>query len=522
MKRILVLACLAAAACGERPEAWDAPVTSVTAVGLEGSLALVDDGAHRVVMARPTADLELLRTSVTVGKGVVNVKASADQKRLFVLSTGDVPKKKQDDQGPSLTVVDDGGQVSRRIELPTPLSGLALDPAGRWAVIFPGGDGRAFVENPNQLVFVDLTAAPEKAVTFRTLRSFGGRPQRLTFTPELTLPGGKRHLLVVETDQDVSILDLEHVQDTPERPEITVRLSNGLSTRSLKPAGVVADDGEVSKSDDARIAVRIADDSNVFMLTLAPNPAGSTAPNDFTPLVNLADVGGIASDITFLRTDGGLRLAALVPQTKQAVLVEPGTSVTTAVDLPAAYQRVSLVTDQVAPGGTGDVALLYGSTTSVAFWALGRTSGQPYRSVEVVNIAGGAAQVSSLPAPNQDLKVLSSSGTGFYVLNLKSRTASPLTTLQTARVVPSADGLRLWAFGPGTTNLAQIPVSNLAPLPLPLERPIRDVFDLKRTDGGRALLALDTRGTTGVTVLDAEAPDLRTARSFFGLLQEGL
>jgi hypothetical protein len=45
--------------------------------------------------------------------------------------------------------------------------------------------------------------------------------------------------------------------------------------------------------------------------------------------VNLTDVGGVPSDIAFVRTDGGLRLAALVPTRSAAVLVDPVTSLTT-------------------------------------------------------------------------------------------------------------------------------------------------------------------------------------------------
>ena len=89
--------------------------------------------------------------------------------------------------------------------------------------------------------------------------------------------------------------------------------------------------------------------------------------------MNLTDVGGVPTDIAFVRTDGGLRLAALVPTRSAAVLIDPVTSLTTEVALPARYQSLSLVTD-VAGGGAGapvDVALLWnggGAMDGVAFW----------------------------------------------------------------------------------------------------------------------------------------------------------
>ena len=47
------------------------------------------------------------------------------------------------------------------------------------------------------------------------------------------------------------------------------------------------------------------------------------------------------------------------------------------------------------------------------------------------------------------------------------------------------------------------------------------VFDV-RADGGRALVAVDTRGASAVTLLDALAPDTATSRSYYGLLFEDL
>jgi hypothetical protein len=533
-KRIaLVLVVVGLSACSARPGVWESAIASVRTAELASALALVDDGAHRAILLRPGSNLELQRSFVGVGRGVVQTATSADRKQLFVLSVGDQPRRKASDESPSLTIIDTGSSelgaapVVRRVELRAPLSGLSVDPSGRWLAVYPAGTGNAFIENPNQLVLVDLQAPLQNAPVFRTLRSFGGRPQRITFSPELLLPGGARRLLVVETDQDLSLLDLAHVQDASERPEITVRLTNGQSARALVPAGVAFDNGDPNRDDDARIAVRISNDANLVMLTLANKPSGSTAPNDFAPTINLADLGGTATDMAFVRTDAGVRVAALVPSQKKAVLVDPATSLTTDVAFPEGYTRLSAAS--VSPGqvpepqaNPSDTALLYGGASSVAFWALGRTSAAPYRSVEVVNLAFGAQEIVNVPAPNADLKVLASPQAGFYVLNLRTRTAQPLNAQTSAKIVVSQDGQRLWAYADGTKNLAQIPFATLAPVPLPQDRPIRAVFELSRADSGGALLALDTRGTYGVTVLDAAAPNLRNTRSYFGLLLEGL
>ncbi len=518
-----------AIACGDRGDAFDAPIGAIRAFGLKGSVVLVDDGAHRARVLSPVADQRLDRASVAVGKGVIKTEAAADGSRLFVLSTGDVTRKKGSDEKPSLTVIE--GSVARRFPLESPHSGLAIDPAGRWVAIFAapvvsGAAQAAFVENPNEIVLVDLETSD---VTPRTLRSFGGLPQRVSFTPKLLLAGGPRRLLVVETDQDVALLDLDNVRSRPQRPEITVRLTSGTSAVPNRPGGVVIDDGDPARNDDARIGIRLENGANVVALTLVPNVAGAKTedpaqvPNDFRAEVNLADVGGIPGDIVFLRTEAGLRLAAIVPTTKQAVLVDVDTSITTNVDLPEPYAKISLITSVVGGSG-GDTALLYGTGGSrgVAFWSLGRATGQPYRSVEVVSLQASIASVLDVPPPRPELKILQGGTNAFYVLNLATRTASPLTTLGTPSLHVARDGRSLWAFERGRPNLAQVLLADLHPLPLPIDRPIDAVFDVARADveGARSLVAIDARGAGGATVLDAVAPDTASSRSYYGLLLE--
>lgn len=555
MKRLQIAwMLLAVAACGDRPDAYQAPLTRVAALGLEDRVALVDDAAHRVLFLTPHAGQELERTSVPVGKGIVRADVSPDKKRLLVLSAGEVPRRKPDDEGPSLTILENG--AVRKLPLDAPRSGIALDPLGRYAALFkapavttaptvpPTSTGVAatetsaqitpisqvgFVENPNQIEIVDLQAPPETAITSRTLRSFGGSPQRVSFTPVLNLPGGPRRLLVVQTEQDITLLDLDNVRQKPERPEITVRPTTGATAVALVPTKIVVDDGDPGKSDDARIAIGFASSPSVLVLTLVPTPAGAepaagSTLNDFTTSPNLTDVGGPAGDIAWVRTEAGLRLAAVVPNAASAVLVDPATSTTTKVSLPGSYARLSLITSVVGSGAGTDTALLYGAAGSagVAFWSLGRATGQPYRSVEAVTVPAQISDVLDVPPPREALKVLVASGaSSFYVLNLATRTVSPLTTTGAPQIHVAPDGQRLWAFQRQTSNLSEVELENLRPLALPIDRRIDAVFDV-RADGGRALLAVENRGAAAATVIDALVPDTATSRSYYGLLFEDL
>jgi len=521
-------AAIAVSGCGDRPEAWSQPASIDDAYGLTGAVAIVDAPADRVVLLVPGAGQSLRTDIIPVGRHILTVQPSPGGNKLFVLSAGHRAKIGDDepDEKPSLTVIAPGAsQPAQRYvlaPLTDPLAGLAIDPIEeRWAIMYAAtGPNQAFVQNPNELVFLDLTEPPETAVLRKhTLHSFGGRPARLTFTPTLGLPGGARRLLVVESNQDLSILDLA---DPEKKSEISVPLTSGTDSRRLTPAAVAVDDGDPAKDDDARIGVRLQNDSSVITLTLEPEP-GTTG---FRPTVNLTDVGGVPSDIAFVRTDGGLRLAALVPSHSQAVLVDPVTSLTTPVALPARYASLSLVTD-IAGGGVGaavDVALLWNggtATDGVAFWELGQTAGRPYRSIETIGVVSAVAAV--LPVPQHPtLRVLqTASANEFYVLDLQTRTAAPLVTSTSAIALSmSPVGDQVWTFTPSGTLVAATGIIDTHPRSLLIERPVRQVFEVDNADGRFAVI-LHAQGGGGATIYDATTLDDDTRRLYSSVLTGG-
>ncbi len=416
--------------------------------------------------------------------------------------------------------------------LTDPLAGLSVDSTGHWAVLYPStGSFQPFVENPNELVVVDLSQSPGTTPAMaHTLMSFGGHPQRFTFTPELNLPGiGKHPLLIVESDQGLSLLRLD---DPTSPPEITVPLTNGADTTLLTPAGVTVFAGDVP-----RIGVRLANDSDVVALQFVANvdSAGKPIGNGFLPTVNLTDVGAIPSDLAFVQTDSGLRLAALVPSRSKATLIDPVTSLTQDVALPAPYQNLSVVTGSLGPSGcdgatatTSDVALLWnGSTTSgqegVAFWQLGQTGCQPYRSIQTIGITDVVADVMDVPAPNATLKVLATrNANAFYVLNLANRTAAPLVTYSSnIGLSVSPLGEQVWSYTPGGTSVFATDFAHEVPRSLLIERQVGAVFEVDRGAGADpAVIVLHDEGGLGATVYDAATLDDASRRLYSGLLLE--
>jgi hypothetical protein len=146
--------------------------------------------------------------------------------------------------------------------------------------------------------------------------------------------------------------------------------------------------------------------------------------------------------------------------------------------------------------------------------------------VEVLDVAPAIEQVLDVGGQNPELKILQlTNGTGFYVLDLSNRTAAPLETSLAATLEVAPDGLRLWAFARGGTDLAVIDfaatdaLSTLAPIQLSTDLPIDAVYDVSRAGGGRSLIAIHQEGTVGATVFDALNPDQAPHRASALLLE---
>jgi hypothetical protein len=320
-----------------------------------------------------------------------------------------------------------------------------------------------------------------------------------------------------------------------DRQEITVRLTNGTTTENVEPAAIALDAGGRTADDYAKIAIRTKTQSSVIVLTLGPLPAADVgkAPNDYRPVVNIVGLSSIPSDIAFVTTDAGPRLAALQPLAKKATLIDTSTTVTSDVDMPSDYSRLSLVTNQVsdAPSTGSDVALLWGGTSSesagVAFWSLGKSVGQAYRSIETLSDVGGAVkQVIDIPAPHASLKLLIpsslSASSPIHLLDLSSRTASPLVvSASKLNVTVAQDGNRIWLYQAGGSQAAMVSLDNYHPRNLSLLQPISQLFDIENQQGGRTMLALDGGGNAAVTLFDALAPDESTGKMYAGILQGG-
>ena len=507
--------------CGGRPSGWDtafSPANSNAQVspayGLTGSVAVVDQPLGRVTMLSAPSALGLAARSIPLGRDLATAQASTDRQTLFALSRGVQPRRKANDEPPQLMLIDGGTapQVKQAYTLTEPMEQLVIDPKNEWAVVY-GSSG--VVVNLNELVLVDLSAQGSDALSFKTLRSFGGSPKRFTFTGPLAVPGGApRRFLIVERDSDIVLIDLSN----PAGSEATVPLP------STDAGGTATSSQVVYDADSATIAVRVTGTTSVFVVQLA---APAQAGQDFSVVTNLVDVGGLPATIDFVHNSQGLRLVALVGT--NAVLVDPETATTQAAPMGAAFTGIRRITDELNPAAVaqdGDVALLYSpNVTKIAYFNLNGAPGALFRSVEPYDIGISVKDVIDVPGDtNFARKILETPAQQFYVLDLNTRQSAPMKTNAGLTLEVAPDGGRVWAFQPGQPGFASVDFTTLHPVSLVAEREVSNVFDIASANGGRSAVALhlgagDLPGI-GATVLDALAPSTANAR-FFSELELG-
>ena len=165
--------------------------------------------------------------------------------------------------------------------------------------------------------------------------------------------------------------------------------------------------------------------------------------------------------------------------------------------------------DDVSEDSGEDIALLYGQTSTIAFWQLGTTTGTPYRSVDAYDISINVDNVLDIPGDLfPDRKILAGSTTAtsqqFYVLDLSERKSFPLDVLKNLTLNLSPDGERLWAYDPGEMRFAQLTFDPLQPTSLYTEKPIAFVHDFATARGDkRSAIALHLLQNGGGNTLDA-------------------
>ena len=266
--------------------------------------------------------------------------------------------------------------------------------------------------------------------------------------------------------------------------------------------------------------MRLKNDSSVITLTLVPERGRDRA---FGRPSTSPTWAAIPADIAFVRTDGGLRLAALVPARSAAVLIDPVTSLTTEVALPARYQSLSLVTD-VAGGGAGArrrraAVERGGAMDGVAFWELGQTAGRPYRSIETVGVDGGDRGGARRSAARRTCACCGARRPARSTCSIcGTRTAAPLVTSTSSHRAHRCrrSGIRSGRSCRAGPRSSPPTCARQHPRSLLIERRVRQVFEVERAGGGASVIILHDQGAFGATVYDADTLDDATPPPLLG------
>lgn len=511
------LVLLGLAGCGP-DERLELELDFLPTVALDDTLVYVERGgatAHVVTLGDTLTD-----RTVPVGTAPTFVEARRGHDEALVLSRGERGRAGHEPEEATLTVLGGAaGDEPRTYPVGSPFNALAQSDDGRYAIAFfrQGAGLETLLFNPNEMAIVDLDEEPSDAnPVLRTVRSFGGVPTGVAFSPPMQIAGeAGRTLAFVSSPAYVTMLDL----DNAERSEITVRLTLEGDARLIEPSQFVFD------PEAATVYVRGEAADDIYVLSLVEVPEDERVSNDFRPIVNQLGAGRQPSDMTLYDVGAGPRLLVVAPGSSEAIVIENTSNSTTTIPLGFPAREV-LRYRGVAPGDPEERerALLIPAddrSGTVAFVDLELLEDRGGRNVETMTLT----QVirGSLRLPDRDLVLLvhaQAGAEGLSLLDLERRTVAPIfaeVSLQNAQF--DAEGTRLWVGAPGTTRLGWLDLDGFHPGEVRLDAPVSQVFALGAGRDGRPRVAVSHASSTGwLTVLDAQETLRESATSHIGFL----
>ena len=270
-------------------------------------------------------------------------------------------------------------------------------------------------------------------------------------------------MLAVETDHDVSILDLEHVTASPPAAPIVVATLDGGTPETATPVELLYDDGDPTRDDDARLVIRFAGSSKVAVLTFAPpSPTSSetTGMRGFEVVRGEVVADGIVAQVELVGTTDGPRLALLVPSANAIELVELNArSETGRVSLSHPYQSWA----NLRRDGVSDTFVLTNAVWTVAdnsaagIRSPNPTEDAPYGHVETVRSLLEVGFVLQVPSPHDDL-VLFRAGVSRAIQRSSSSTSRRARSLAWKRSVPRFPWYRAMAAISGSSRRQPMPM----------------------------------------------------------------
>lgn len=498
------------AACGDEGDRFREPVGSTgTPVALGEQLVFVRQQDHSALYVGPDAfdDGRVERVELPVGPTQPVLRLGDGAPEALVLCAGRRGSREEAPVPATLAVLDAEGN-QRRYTLGNPFHDIRQSEDGRFAVLLKSANTGRLLDNPLEIAIVDLDEDGDTGVTLRTPRSFGDAPNQVYFSPLMRIGEEDRRLAVVFSAADVTLIDLNHL----DRTETTVPLS-GSTGRDIVPQQVVFD------TERATLYVRGSASDDLYVFQLEPQ-VSEEDQNDFKPFVNLLPTGQGPRDMALYDLGEGPRLLVVAEASRQAVIVEAGSSRTTPIPLEASADRV-LLFDATSPSDSevSRRALLYdiGGVT-LTFLDLEDAEQQRARNLESLSLNNPVSRV--IPLLEEGMVLVLHDGAAVSLLDLADRTVTPISTAQSLSDASfDAARKRLWVAPPRQPWVGYLDLSTGQTGELLLDARVQSFVPMPQADQ----FAVVHESELGmVTVFDAAEPERDSARTLHGYLIDGL
>ena len=525
MKRAYLLSLPLVLACQQTSDTSAAGSSSFLPMqALANSVAYVDRNSGSTFLLDP-ADPALKPRILPTGKAVIAVERQNAGTQLLVLTHGVEGDVTLEAEPARLFLIDPASSdAPASYDLPGRYDQLAQSDNGAFAILYYSSASSAasgsMLYNPNDLAVVTFAS---KTLNSRPIRSLGSAPTGVNYSPPgWTLFGVPRNLAVVSATNYVTLLDL----DQPDRTEITIPLvPNGQQT--VKPLQVLFDTAGPA------IYVRADGSNDIFQISLAQVvPEGSG--NDFRVSLSLLGSGSRPSDmVLFDAGDGSTRLAVTTPDTRQLAVLDPKTGNATSVSTGAQVNQIVKFhgTSPKQPSTPEDRAMLWGfstGATTLVFADLQEVETKQALALDSYSISAPVTVVTLLPGNIVLLQQSSGGAVSLSVVNLTDRTIEPIGSSGALNnlAIETIALSRLWGTDGGNRleylDLVDHGSGRLFAGEVILDRTIVGVSPMAAPSAdGKRYLVLEMQDPTSVgyvTVLDADQPDRKGARSAYGFL----
>jgi hypothetical protein len=505
-----VFACALVSACGDDAPAVGPVSLSGDPVALDQQLLFVDATHERAYLldvsaARPKAESK--RITLPPSAAVSQRRAGDDHDEALILCAGRRGDESADAADSALVKITNQGRSLSYDLGTTPFNRLTQSSDGRYAIVFRGNDlnTQRTLDNPNELVVVDLDKAPEEddAVTRKTPEGLGHTLSSVLVSPSMNIAGQDRRLLVVLSAEEDTLFDLNHL----DRRATIVQLDE---SRAINPEQV-----EFSESNPT-LYVRGQSSDSVYMFRFESQDShGDALRNDFRPTINPLGAGSGPRDIKLFGDGANERLMVVAEKSGQVLVIDPSSSKTVALKLKQPAQHILLFHgSSPTDGRLQDRALLYGdNATGVTFFDAEDLGDSPEDKLETVSTPVPANGILTL---QDEGKVMLLQATGVSVLNLVERTLTPISagsSLGLKDALFDEQHERLWVAPPSQTHIGSLDLETGMTGEVRLDAAIQSVVPMF---GMGRLVAIHAGDLGYITLLELDQPDREHAVSVRG------